>query len=407
MGRPVSCAQCNARRSSLVRVDRYGDEYRCEYHRPESSTPLTSEAVARITATLRDDLARGDAKARVDHATAPGTLVFEQQRLNFLEGDSLRIEGSLIIRNCSFARDILLLSLTVLGEIRIEDCSFGGQFRIENLSCQGDVYVTGNKFAGDAHLSEASIDGVAVFSANQFCRYFGHRDSTFSDFVWILDNKFQGHYNCFSSNFLREAYFEENEFVRVCTFDRASFTRLISFNGSVFHVAPTFYGSSFGEEILLQGAKFVDLTSTDAYGSYRILRKNFMSTGRRRDEAQLYYLEQAALTRSSRGVDRFVGSSYEAISGYGTSISRILASSVIGGVLFVAIYLYFYMDIERSAMFFFRQLFSPFSVWNDGASIPPGLGQMAWGLLASLQGLYFILLTALFIFALGWKFKKE
>lgn len=412
MPRKKDCVICGYDGGGSLRVVREGGALRCELHLVDHIryfASLTESERQRLINVFIDNIDNAAFFQLFANAKLPGPIVIDDKTLGDIRIGGIVIYGDVIFRNCRFIDNVELTDLVVGGEARIENCQFTGNVRIERAVFAGNFYLSDCSFLNDTHFSDSIYKNMATFYNNNFERYFSLRSARFFEYAWFIENNFHGYYSQIGARFEREVIYENCRFVRLNSFDRSYFLRSVNLKSCVFIHAPTFFDVTFCENVEIQDVIFADIKSYDAYNSYRTLRKLFSEHNMRRHESFFYWLEQASLTRLQKNpFEKIIALLYEFLSGYGTSISRVLLSTVIGNFVFTGIYWLISRNIKLAIYFHFQQIFSPFENWKtDIGEAGAGLNSFSNKIVSSFDSLFFIIMVGFFLLAIRWRFKSE
>lgn len=380
----------------------------CLFHAPSSALVeqgWSQERISGIVAETDWKSASGALRGTVVNCD----LLFDNIELADIDFSDVRFLGKVEFKKCRVPGPFLIFDCKFDHEVRFNNCVFADEFHFERNSVSGNIYFHDCVLKDDAHFSESKFAGPSVFSHNEFLRYFSLRSSVFWDYFWSTDNIHEGYVSLLQTNFHREAFFESCRFYRVNTFDRAKFSRTVSFDRTQFDHAPTFFDTTFLELLTIEGSVFSDLTSPDAYNSYRLIREIFAGQSMRRSQATFYFLEQSALTRMQPNrMEKIIGYAYEWFSGYGTKLRRSLYCLLAVNAIFLAFYSITTSSVDTGARIFFQQLFRPFSIWDSRyISQYPCLDSIWHSIAASVHAISSLVLLTFFLFSLRWRFKNS
>lgn len=401
------CPRCDPDSHSSVPTISTKDGVLCLFHAPNSALQeheLSSDQVSRIVGTTDWK----SASQALRGTTVNCDLLFANTEITDIDFAEVRFCGNVEFKNCQVPGPFHVLDCTFEKEVRFSNCVFEEELHFERNSVEGNIYFHDCVLKDDAHFSESEFKRPSIISGNEFLRYFSLRAAVCRDYFWSTNNIHEGYVSLLQTSFHREAFFESCRFCRVNTFDRAKFSRTVSFDRTQFDHAPTFFDTTFLELLTIDGSVFSDLTSPDAYNSYRLIREIFANQSMRRSQADFYFLEQSALTRlQTSSIEKAVGYAYEWLSGYGTRLRRSLYWLLAVNAAFLAFYSVATSSADTGARIFFQQLFRPFSIWDARyISQYPCIDSIWYGLAGSLHAVSSIILLTFFLLSLRWRFKN-
>ena len=199
---------------------------------------------------------------------------------------------------------------------------------------------------------------------------------------------------------------------------------MTDFRGTRFEKAPRFEGCTLHQHtIFSKDTKFKDTKSDGAAQAYRTLKLAMENHRARQEEAMFYALEQKRL-RAAENRDMSLWEAtlswlYEKAANYGRSSQRPFWLLVALTVLFWGIYAIVASPgigpdraldlglIWESAGFSVQQVVLPFWAWRLGA--PPDWwphGWLALRVIAGFQSVFSVILLALVILAIRWRFRR-
>ena len=402
----------------------FGSAHRCRLHYPfhNSSGSPTDRC-------NWPDCVEAELTSAVAH-----TLTSTSERLE-LRAASLRCDlqlsntaiAALIAIDCVFQGHVALREVEILGDLkldrtafakslRLEDCSILKIATIQSVIVHGQTTIISTSFHDDSHLGDSKFKCVASFEQSIFRRYASIRDCSFEDYAIFRKTQFLGYFNCKRAIFARDTVFDHAHFAAVTSFDGAQFKEDVSLAQCRFDRPPTFQSAEFRGWLSASSARFTDTSSVESYTAYRTLRLIFAAKDAKREEMQMFRLEQDALVQQEpNGILKALGRMYGFLSLYGTSATRPAAVLVLSNAIFFVVYLAFALLQPKpvtqpkltAATHLFKQIFSPFSVWtknNEPTWIASG--QLGLQLLSSVQTLITLAAVALMSVALHWRFRK-
>jgi Pentapeptide repeats (9 copies) len=330
--------------------------------------------------------------------------------------------------DCIFQGHVTLSEVKILGELKLDKTEFKKSLRFENCAIMkaaalqsivvhGQVCIVSTVFHDDSHLGDNEFKGITSFEGSIFRRYSSFRDCIFEDYAIFRKTNFHGYFNCKRAIFTRDTVFDHANFAAVTTFDNAKFKEDVSFADCRFDRPPTFQSAEFSGWLSATQASFTDTSSVESYTAYRTLRLIFAAKDAKREEMQMFRLEQDSLThREPSRILKVLGRLYGFISLYGTSVTRPATLLFLTTTTFYFAYLVFAVlqtkpvadQYSVAATHLFKQVFSPFSVWtkeNEPTWIESG--QLLLQLLSSVQSFITLTTVALVSVALHWRFRKN
>lgn len=419
------CDLMSAERLCCGDVLPFGTGYRCRLHFPlvtksggptdRSSWPkqVEEELVQQVTRELLNSRAR--------HAVLFNAVVVAD-----LDIVACTVAG-LTIDKCSFGAHVSFTELEVVGNLaishsvferslRLEECTIRDVTSFQHSKVSGEAILVGNVFYHDAHFGDSEFNDVFSLERSIFSRYASFRDCSFRSYSILRHVEFQGYFNCKRAVFYRESIFDYSSFRAVTTFDSAIFRDDLSLAGCKFHRAPTFQSSEFRGWLSATDACFLDLKSVEAYTAYRTLRQIFSQKDAKREEMAMFALEQRALTHCEKNlIIAMFGKSYGWLSEYGTNPVRSLVFLSLVSLGAFCAYVWIATTSNPNlldptsiaASHFFKQVFSPFSVWSK-ENEPTWAAQnlLVLQLSSSIHSVLTLLALGFLSLSLHWRFRK-
>jgi uncharacterized protein YjbI with pentapeptide repeats len=334
----MNCSVCGQQELNQTSLDlRLDGSYFCELHFPcfdKQGIPTkkfewSEEEHARILKYFTSQLTLEKPDRVLSAAHLIGDISLSNKDLSRIDLQKALIYGHIDISFCSITSECTLRSLEVRGSLSVQNCSFLGMLSSENIKVSGITYFVNCNFQQDAHLGGSEFKNVCTFENSKFGRYSSFRDVVFNDYACFNNTTFLGYCNFSRAEFKREIIFKHASFHKVTLFEHCRAHSNLNFSSSAFYRAPVFSGAELKANIDISGAKFLDVSSEDAYPAYKRLGILFSEKKIREGELKLYYMEQKSLRVKSRGTLKVMSGTYEILSGYGTSIKRSLLALLI------------------------------------------------------------------------------
>lgn len=267
------------------------------------------------------------------------------------------------------------------------------------------------RVAGDADFSESQFCGGSIIepSSVSLClrgaRFFGKTVIRGEGLRPIVDLT--------KARFENEARFVRLELRAPFRADEALFSAPLIFNDCTLPQQSSFYGVRFRRGDALPGAE----------GDYRTIRNLFEKHRNREVEGLFYALEKRSHRRSLtwHSPPRWMSAIYDWIAGYGQSFERAALSFLLLQCVFGLTYAAMagrlqipgFLDIQIVA-FTLSQVVKPFELLSgrtpDGVMadiLGEGGPTGGWLLLTFAHGVTSLVVLALFVLALRWRFKRE
>jgi hypothetical protein len=287
----------------------------------------------------------------------------------------------------------------------LEDCTFADKTKL--MLSTSDHYFDRAKFLGTTTIVCATSSHVSLRNVTFFGKL-------------IVDTK--------DAQAARSWRVEGSTFHSEVKFSDVKFVETLSLNGSTFLAQVWFEGATFPQQTTALGTRFdAGALTKECEGSYRAARSAFAAHRNREIEGKFYALEKrchrAALGWSWRSwIPRSFSAIYDWTSAYGQSYERALLWFLGVQVAFGFIYAWLAESLSlggrfdsRVVLFTVASLVKPFELLGGRAPESKGIYRLlpkdgdttAWAAATSMHSLLSLVLIALFLFALSWRFKRE
>ena len=313
-------------------------------------------------------------------------------------------------------------------EASFRDCIFNANSDFSEVAFGLGASFYKAEFKRHAYFFRASFDGYVNFRDVKFHSTSSFLEAAFSREVYFNNALFAGSvsFACAgdaarSQQVLPQAEFRGARFLAGASFINRQFVAGATFADCMFDVAPEFHGCSIHQSTEFPGIEsFRDTESSGAVRAYRTLKLSAENSRAREEQAMFYALEQKSqrATRQMSQLEMLLSFLYEKTADYGRSCTLPLVWLVATQVSFFGVYLALAVAWKSEEItlqlvyalchFTVDQVLTPFRLWSMQSVLPSWFPtvDLSIRVIATVQSLLSVVLIALFVLAVRWKFRR-